>query len=133
METDKRDRSFAELISDVATDTSALVRKEVELAKAELSEKASQAGGGAVALVIGGLVAFGGFIVLLDAAVYSLAVLLDPYGLPLAAFLVAIATIVLGAIILAVGRSRLRAGNLAPRRTFESLRRDKQFMEEQVR
>lgn len=133
METGKTDRSIAELISDLAANTGALVRKEVELAKTEMSEKVAQVGGAATALVVGGAIAFGGFLVLLDAAVYGLAMLLDPYGLALAALVVAVATILVGGIVLAVGRSQLRAGNLAPRRTVESLRRDKEFMKEQVR
>lgn len=133
METGKTDRSIAELISDLAANTGVLVRKEVELAKTEMSEKVAQVGGAATALVVGGAIAFGGFLVLLDAAVYGLAMLLDPYGLALAALVVAVATILVGGIVLAVGRSQLRAGNLTPRRTVESLRRDKEFMKEQVR
>ena len=50
-----------------------LVRKGLELARAEANEAASRVLSGATALVVGALVAFAGLLVLLDAAVYGLA------------------------------------------------------------
>lgn len=132
-ESPRSDRSIAQLVSNLASDAGSLVRKEVELARAEMSEKVSQVSGSVVTLVVGGVILFGGFLVLLDAAVYGLAQLMESYGLGLAALIVAVVALVLGGIIVAVGRSRLRAGSLAPRRTAESLRRDTEFVKEQVR
>src|SRR5437870_2420011 len=61
-------RSLIALFSDLWRETSTLVHEEAELAKAELSEKVSQVGTGAVELAVGALVAFAGFIVVLFAA-----------------------------------------------------------------
>lgn len=133
MATVKDDRSIGQLLSDLAGETTSLVRKEIELAKTELSEKLTQLGIGVVALAAGGLVFFAGFLVLLDAAVYGLGRLLDNYGLPaLEALIVAVATMVVGVIMLMIGRNLMKAENLTPSRTTESLRRDKDMVKEHV-
>jgi hypothetical protein len=79
------------------------------------------------------LVFFGGFLVLLDAAVFGLGKVLEPYGLPaLAALIVAVATMVVGIVILMIGRNNLTPAHLAPSRTAQSLRRDKDLVKEQM-
>jgi hypothetical protein len=130
----KDERSFGQLLADLTNESTALVRNEIDLAKAEISEKVTQVGLGIAALAAGGLVLFAGFLVLLDAAVFGLAKLLEPYGWPaLAALIVAVGTMLVGGIVLMIGRSSLKATSLVPRRTTESLRRDKNFVKEQVR
>src|SRR3954468_4621859 len=81
-------RSLFALFSDLWRETSTLVHEEVELAKAEVSEKVSQIGTGAKELAIGGLIVFAGFIVTLFALANGLAHLLpeavaDWLGAPL--------------------------------------------------
>jgi hypothetical protein len=133
-QSDRDDRSIGRLLTDLSTETTAFLRGEIDLAKAEVSEKVSQAAMAVAALAAGALVLFAGFLVLLDAAVFGLGRVLEPYGLPaLAALIVAIGTMIVGLIILLIGRSALKAENLAPRRTAESLRRDREFVKEQVR
>lgn len=133
MATVKDDRSIVQLLSDLANETTTLVRREIELAKTEMSEKVTQVGGGVAALAAGGLVFFAGFLVLLDAAVYGLGQLLNTYGLPaLEALIVAVGTMVVGIIMLMIGRNALKAGNLAPSRTVDSIRRDKELVKEHV-
>jgi Putative Actinobacterial Holin-X, holin superfamily III len=134
MQDDKDDRPLGRLLTDLSDETRALLRGEVDLAKAEMSEKISQAALAVAGLAAGALVLFAGFLVLLDAAVFGLGKVLEPYGLPaLAALIVAVGTMIVGLIILLMGRSALKAENLAPRRTTESLRRDREFVKEQVR
>jgi hypothetical protein len=130
----KDDRSIGQLLADLSNESTALVRNEIDLAKAEISEKVTQVGLAVAALAAGGLVLFAGFLVLLDAAVFGLSKVLEPYGWPaLAALIVAVATMIIGAIILMIGKSSLKPENLSPRRTAESLRRDTQMVKEQVR
>jgi Putative Actinobacterial Holin-X, holin superfamily III len=134
MQDDRDDRPLGRLLTDLSDETRALLRGEVDLAKAEMSEKISQAALAVAGLAAGALVLFAGFLVLLDAAVFGLGKVLEPYGLPaLAALIVAVGTMIVGLIILLMGRSALKAENLAPRRTTESLRRDREFVKEQVR
>ena len=53
--TDPRERSLGELVGTLSSQTSTLVRQEIELAKAELSQKGKVAGKGA-GLLAGGAV-----------------------------------------------------------------------------
>jgi hypothetical protein len=127
-------RSLSQLFSDLTAESTALVRKEIELAKAEVSEKVNQVTTAGITLAAGGALLFAGLIVLLFAAVFGLALLLEPTSPPaLSALIVAIITMIIGGIALMIGRNRLKAESLAPRRTTESLRRDKDLVKEHVR
>jgi putative superfamily III holin-X len=134
MYSSKEDRSFGSLFTELTQETTTLVQQEVALAKAEMSEKISQVGSGLATLVIGGFVLFAGLLKLLDAAIFGIAEVLPPDLTPwLAALIVGVIVAIIGAVMLQKGRSNLKSGNLAPRRTAASLRRDKEFAKEQVR
>ena len=127
-------RSLIALFSDLWRETSALVHNEAELAKAEMSEKVSQVGTGVAAIAIGGAIVFAGFIVLLLAAVNGLALVLPPeHAGWLAPLIVGLAVVVIGFVALGAGRHELKASNLKPERTVDSLRRDSQLVKEHVR
>jgi hypothetical protein len=127
-------RSLSQLFSDLTAESTALVRKEVELAKAEVNEKINQVTTAGIAIAAGGALLFAGLIVLLFAAAFGLALLLERTSPPaLSALIMAVVTMIIGGIALMIGRNRLKAGNLAPRRTSESLRRDKDLVKEHVR
>src|ERR671912_2246782 len=53
---DARDRPIGELVKDLSSQTSTLVRKEIELARAELQQKGKLAGKGAGLLAAAGVV-----------------------------------------------------------------------------
>lgn len=127
--TTKDERSLASLFKELTGEMSVLVRKEVELAKVETTEKATQAGAGLASLAVGGAVAFAGFLVLLAALVLGLGQVM---ALWLAALIVGVVVLGIGFMLLQKGRDNLKAQNLTPRRTVESLRRDKQFAKEQM-
>ncbi len=57
METDQTDRGIAELLRDLSNDTATLVRQEMQLARAEIVEKAKPVGASAVSF--GGTALFG--------------------------------------------------------------------------
>jgi hypothetical protein len=134
MYSSKGDRSFGSLFTELTQETTTLVQQEVALAKAEMSEKISQVGSGLATLIIGGFILFAGLLKLLDAAIFGIAELLPPDLTPwLAALIVGVIVAIIGAVMLQKGRSNLKSGNLAPRRTAESLRRDKEFAKEQIR
>ncbi len=127
MPTNKDDRSVRQLFSELAQETSDLIREEINLGKAEISQKVSQAGSGASYLAIGGLIAYAGLLALLAAAIVGLNQIMSLW---LAALLVGVAVLILGFIFIQKGRSDLRAQNLVPHRTAESLRRDTQLVKE---
>jgi uncharacterized membrane protein YqjE len=126
----KPERSLAALLSDLASETVELFRQELALFKAELQEKLSKAGVGAAALAAAALIAFSGWLFLLLAAVFGLAVVVPIWA----------AALIVGAVVLAIagglalyGRSRLRADALTPERTLRSLREDQAWIKERFR
>lgn len=124
-------RSLIALFSDLWRETSTLVHKEAELAKAELSEKVSQVSNGIAELAIGGLIVFAGFIILLIALANGLAHFLpEDQADWLAPLIVGAVVMVAGFIAVLRGRSNVKPDNLAPERTVESMRRDAQLVKE---
>jgi hypothetical protein len=61
------DRTLGELFAELAQETTTLVRHEVNLAKVEMSEKASRAGKHVGFLAAGGAVAYAGLLAILAA------------------------------------------------------------------
>jgi len=127
---DLRERSIGELFGKLTEDMGLLMRQEVALAKAEASEKVAQLGVGAGLVAGGGLIAFAGFLALLAAAVLGLSNVLAPW---LAALIVGVVVLVVGAALAWIGKTRLTADKLAPRRTIRSLQDDATWAKEQVR
>jgi hypothetical protein len=122
-------RPVAALISDLAAETSTLVRQEIALFKAELNEKLTRIGVGAGALAAGGMIAFSGWLALVAAAIIGLSYVLAPW---LSALIIGMVVIALGAALLLFGKSRLKADALVPRRTLNSLREDEAWIRDQV-
>ena len=131
MDAERDNRSLSQLVVDLQRESSTLVRDEVALVRAEINEKISQALNGAISLLIGALVAFSALIIVLI-AIAELLVTFEIVGW-LAYLIVGGVVLVIGLIMLAKGRSNLRPGNLAPRRTAEELRRDRELVREQAR
>ena len=69
---EKGDRSIGELFSELSRETTALLRQEVQLAKAEMTQKASRVGKNVGFLVIGGVVAYTGVLALVAAGIILL-------------------------------------------------------------
>ena len=126
---EKDNRSAATLLSDLVGEVSALMRQEVLLAKKEMTEKISQIGKAGASLAVGGAVLFAGFLVLLASAVVALAHTMPVW---LSALLVGGVVAVVGGVLLMKGISNLKAENLAPKRTIDSLKRDKEFAQEHI-
>ena len=100
------DRSLGDLISEVTTDLSTLMRPELELAKAELQQTATRAGKGAGML---GGAAVAGYFVLLFVSVALWWVIGSATGLGWSAVIVAVIWGVVGAVLAAMGRKSLRS------------------------
>ena len=70
------EKSVGEVVNEVSQKASLLVREEVELAKAEVTQKVKRLGGGAAAGAVGGVFAFLALIFVLHAASWFFAALL---------------------------------------------------------
>jgi hypothetical protein len=115
--------SIAQLLGEVVADAQALVRKEFELARAEVTGEIDKAKQGAISLGIGAGVAAVGALLLILALVHGLSALFD---LPLWASYLIVGGILAvgGAIALMSGISRMKQIDPVPRETLESVRKD---------
>lgn len=118
----ERSNSTGELVRQLSAQTSELIRKEIELAKAELTEKGKTVGKGAgilggagvVALLAGG--ALTAFLILL------LSETMDAW---LAALIVTLVYGAIAGVMAVIGRDRVREGMPpAPEQTVESVKED---------
>ncbi|WP_241835024.1 phage holin family protein [Pseudofrankia asymbiotica] len=118
----KRTRpSAGQLVSGVAADMSTLIRKEVELAKAEVRQSATRAGKGAG--MFGGAAGAAVFAVLflLLAAMFGLS---EVMALGWAALIVAAILLVSAAVLGLVGKRTVKKVHPAPTQTVETLKED---------
>jgi hypothetical protein len=128
------ERPIGSLFSDLARETSALVRTEVQLAKAEIMERVNQFAGGLVLLIAGGLMLYAAFLVLLFAAALALGHVFEWWAtMPwLAPLLVGVAVGAIGAVLVMKGRGSVRPTNLVPRRTMAAIREDASWARKKV-
>lgn len=124
------DRSFGSLLSELSKDIGTLFRQEIELARAETSEKVTQSLVAIGAIAGGAILALAALIVLLQALVIAIAELGVPPALSALIVGVVVAAIAYG--LVRKGTNDLKAGSLAPNRTINSLKRDAQVAKEQV-
>jgi uncharacterized membrane protein YqjE len=122
--TDARDRPIGELVKDLSSQTSTLVRKEIELAKVELQEKGKIAGKGAGMLggaAVAGLLALGALtaalIALLDKA-------MDTW---IAALIVMVLWAIVAAVLAKAGQKSLKQATPPAPQTVETVKEDVQW------
>jgi hypothetical protein len=117
-----RERPIGDLVKQLANQTSTLVRQELDLAKAELSEKGRVAGQGAGLLggaTVVGLSAAGA---LTACAVLALSEVMDSW---LAALIVAVVLGAVAALLGDRGRARVRAATPpVPQQAVETVKED---------
>lgn len=116
---DVENASVGELISEVTTDLSRLMRQELELAKVELKEEATKTGKAAGML---GAAAVAGHMVLLFASFalwWGLANIMDEGW---AALIVMAIWAIAAGVLYGIGRGRLREVHPAPTQTVDTLK-----------
>jgi uncharacterized membrane protein YqjE len=129
-ETDLSGRPTSELVKQLADQTTSLVRAEVELAKAELSEKGKRAGIGAGLFGGAGVVSLYGVGALIFAAGLGLAKVVDGW---LAALIVAVVLFVLAGILALTGRGQVKqAVPPVPEQTVRSVKTDVETVKERA-
>jgi hypothetical protein len=126
----KDDRSLGELFSELAQDTSTLVRKEVQLAKTEMSQKASRVGKDVGFLAVGGAVAYAGLLAVLAGVIVLLGQVIPMW---LSALLLGLVVAGVGYFLVRRGLDALKREDLAPRQTIETLKEDQQWAKDQMR
>jgi hypothetical protein len=115
-------RSVPELLADALNQFSKLISNEMQLAKAEMSAKVTQAVMGAAFLAIAGIMA----IPVLVLALMALAAWLISMGwsAPASYLIAAVVGLAISGILAGIGISRLKSNTLTPDRTIKQLQRD---------
>lgn len=125
-----RDRPTGELVKDLSTQVSTLVRQELELAKVELTAKGKQAGIGAGMFGGAGLFALYGVGALVATAILALATAVAAW---LAALIVAVVLFAVAGILALLGRSRAkRAVPPMPEQAVATVKEDVRYTKEHV-
>lgn len=122
-------RSLGELFTELTQETSTLVRQEVQLAKTEMSQKASAVGKDIGFLAAGGAVLYAGFLALIATVIIALS-----YALPwwLSALIVSIIVLAIGGFLVRRGLDNLKQTNLAPTATLDTLKEDATWTKDQI-
>ena len=118
------DKSLGELVGEIASDLSALMRKEIDLAKAEIREEAVKAGKGAGMFGGGAFAGYLAAVVFTFSAVFGLSYLI---GLALSALVVGVVLALIAVVLVRAGQTRLRTLNPTPELTVETLKEGAQW------
>jgi hypothetical protein len=127
---ERNDRPLSELLRDLVDQLSSIIRHEIGLARAEMSEKAGQAGSAIAMLAMALVLGTGAVVILLGAGVAALSNMMEPWA---SALIVGGAAALVAALMAAKGKSNLKPGNLAPSRAMHSVQADTQLVKEKVR
>jgi MFS family permease len=122
--TDARERPIGELVKDLSSQTSTLVRQEIELARAELQQKGKLAGKGAGMLGAAAMAA----LLALGALTAGLVALLDTAMATWVAALIVMALWAIVALVLAkAGQKSLQKATPPAPQTVETVKEDIQW------
>ena len=126
---DPRDRGLGELVKDLASQTSTLVRQEIKLAQAEVTEKSKVAGKGAGMLAGAAVTA----LLALGALTAVLIIALDSFlPLWLAALIVTLMWLAIAAVLAMSGKKALQSATPPAPQTVETVKEDIQWAKTQT-
>ena len=126
------------LFSRLGDDVMQLFDTKMSLLKVELKEEANAYARGGAMIAIGGVIAAIGFALLNVAVAFGISVLLASVDISQAAryaigFLVAVVLyLIVGGIIVTTMKNRLARQSLVPDRTVAELRKDKQWLKNEI-
>ena len=128
---DMRERSTGELLKQLSDQTTTLVRRELDLAKAELAEKGRTAGVGAGMFGGAGLFGVGAFAALTACLIAALDTAMPLW---LAALIVALVYAAVAAVLALTGKRKVKeAGPPVPEQAIESTKEDVEWAKTRAR
>ena len=129
MQVQQDERSLGDLFSELAAETGTLVRQEVSLAQAEISDKANRVGKQIGYLAVGGAIGYAAMLAVMAGIIIALSRFMPAWA----------AALVVGAIVGAVSFflissaiERLKNTNLKPEESVESIKEDAQWLKNQL-
>jgi len=127
--TREREKSLGELFSELANETSTLVRQEVALAQTELTQKATRVGKNVGFLVVGGAVGYAALLAVIAAVIIGLANFIPAWA---SALIVGVVVGIVAYLLISSALAALKKTDLTPRETVETLKEDAQWLKNQV-
>ena len=130
--------SLPNLISRLGDDIMQLVNSQLALLKVEIREEANAYARGAAMIAFGAAVAVVGFALLNVAIAFAVSTLFAQanFSQPASYALGFLATggfyLIVGAIVVLIVKSRLAKQNLVPKRTVQELRKDKEWLKNEL-
>ena len=135
----KDERSLGELFSELASETSTLVKQEVSLATTEMTLKATKVGKNVGYLAAGGAVAYTALLVILAAIVIGLTQFISHLmnwqiitSAWIAAAIVGLVVGIIGYVLVTSALAKLKTVELTPHQTVETIKEDAQWLKDQV-
>ena len=117
-----KNKGVVDLAGDALKEIATLIQTELQLLRAEISEKLSFTALSVVLIGAGGLLLMAAIVLLLQAAVAGLVAY--GFSLPVAALTIAAVTLSAGAGLVWLGVNRLSLARLAPSKTLDQLQKD---------
>jgi putative superfamily III holin-X len=124
------ERSVSDVLQDIFGNLQDIVRSEVQLAKAEFKTEAGKVAKAGKPLIAGAVLSLYAGGLLLLALVHGLSLVLQPW---IAALSVGALVSVLAAILISMGRARLRIVNRKPEKTIQTVKENVQWLKDQTR
>ncbi|HEY0151813.1 MAG TPA: phage holin family protein [Longimicrobium sp.] len=122
---------LGELFRQLAQDSATLVRQEMALAKAEMTQNLKAAARDATMVAVGGGVALLGMLVLILFLVLVIGDALNEYWA--GALIVGLLFLIIGGVLAMGALKRLKHDSLTPARTIDTLKEDKQWAQSEIK
>jgi hypothetical protein len=129
MQMQKDERSLGDLFSELAAETGTLVRQEVSLAQAEISDKANRVGKQIGYLAIGGAIGYAAMLAIMAGIIIALSRFVPAWA---AALLVGAIVGAVSFFLISSAIERLKNTNLKPEESVESIKEDAQWLKNQL-
>ena len=132
MEYREDSRGIGDLLGDLGRQVSTLVRKEMDLARVEVTWSVGRIGRGAAMAGAGGAILYAGLLVLLLAIVLGL-IQAGVDAVAGGADRRAVVVMVIGGVVTSMGVKQMQATEIAPNQTAETVRENVEFVKEQIK
>lgn len=124
------ERSVSDVLQDILTNLQDIIRSEVRLAKAEVSEDVRQAASGGIWLVVGMASGLGAAIFLLWTGVYGLALFMPMWAATMVAALIMSAA---AGVLTTTGMRKLKRINPIPERTVQTMKEHVEWIKQSAK
>ena len=126
----REERSLGELFGELTDEVRTLFRQEVALARAEVNSKVSHLSSDAIRIGIGAAVAFVAFQALVATGIIALDLILPLW---LSALIVGVVLAIVGYALIQQGMNDIKRRGVTPTQTIDSLKEDREWLQDQIR